>query len=172
MGSLSGWRRGAPKGPRSQGWAKARRALARRLRRRPLRGRPVRGQTDVREARAPCDSRSLMAWGRFCAREISTQGRPEGPPPEAVRAIGRRKTPVSRRAIGRRKTPVSRRAIGRRKTPVFRRAMPRILDLKFPSRPAPPSHQWRHPTGVSYVLGQDTFARSPPGAAHGAEPDG
>jgi len=30
--------------------------------------------------------------------------------------------------------------------------MARILDLKFLSRPAPPSHPWLHPTSVSFVL--------------------
>src|SRR5579872_4456406 len=34
------------------------------------RGAAVRVQTDVKTARAPCDSRSLMAWRRFCGREI------------------------------------------------------------------------------------------------------
>jgi hypothetical protein len=29
--------------------------------------------------------RSLIAWRRFCAGELQTQGRPERPPPEAVR---------------------------------------------------------------------------------------
>jgi len=70
---------------------------------------------------------SLIAWLRFCANEIQTQGRPEGPPPEAV----------NRRASA--------------------DALRFILYFEFRSRTAPPCNQWGNPLSdrVSYALSWD-----------------
>jgi len=61
--------------------------------------------------------RSLIAWRRFCAGELQTQGRPERPPPEAVR-----QRPFVR-------------------TAVLSNGLWRILDFELLSRSAPPSKQ-------------------------------